>query len=255
MAIQLNKTNGDWQYQSGSFSGPIDLLLQLVKDAKIEIKDIFVSEVTYQYLDYIHNIPELDMDQASGFLDVAATLLEMKSLSLLPKLEEEDQEVVDEGALLISRMEELQLLQKAGERLKQNENVNRFYRAPDDKVGNERIILTTFVLDDMLDAYARILTKADQKRKDAEQPKQVQRERFTLPEKIHFLKVSLEENKELLFSELFDEESTKQEYITTFQALLEIMKEQFATADQQQLFEEIEIKLREMQENEEENNG
>ena len=67
------------------FDGPLDLLLTLISKAKIDICDIFVSEITEQYLEYMAGVDELDMDSASEFLQMAATLLEIKSRAMLPK--------------------------------------------------------------------------------------------------------------------------------------------------------------------------
>ena len=67
------------------FDGPLDLLLSLIGDAKIDIKDIFVSQITEQYLATMALVEELDMDAASEFLQMAATLVEIKSRSMLPK--------------------------------------------------------------------------------------------------------------------------------------------------------------------------
>ena len=74
------------------FDGPLDMLLFLIGKAKVDIKDIFVSEVTQQYIDFVRNAPDLDMDDASGFLQMAATLLEIKSRSLLPREPREGEE-------------------------------------------------------------------------------------------------------------------------------------------------------------------
>ena len=67
------------------FDGPLDLLLTLISNAKVDIQDIFVSEITEQYLEAMKLTEELDMDQASEFLQMAATLLEIKSRARLPK--------------------------------------------------------------------------------------------------------------------------------------------------------------------------
>lgn len=67
------------------FEGPLDLLLHLITRAKVDIKDIFVSEITEQYLASMGSVDELDMDTASEFLTMAATLLEIKSRALLPR--------------------------------------------------------------------------------------------------------------------------------------------------------------------------
>ena len=89
------------------FDGPLDMLLFLIGKAKVDIKDIFVSEVTDQYIQSVQNAPDLDMDDASAFISMAATLVEIKSRSLLPKPRtEEDEE--DPAQALIRQLEEYQ---------------------------------------------------------------------------------------------------------------------------------------------------
>ena len=73
------------EFHLDSFDGPLDLLLHLITRAKVDIKDIFVSEITEQYLASMGSVGELDMDTASEFLTMAATLLEIKSRALLPR--------------------------------------------------------------------------------------------------------------------------------------------------------------------------
>ena len=67
------------------FDGPLDLLLHLVGKAKIDLKDIFISQITEQYIEIVRNAPDYDMDEASEFIAMAALLVEIKSRSLLPK--------------------------------------------------------------------------------------------------------------------------------------------------------------------------
>ncbi len=73
-----------------NYEGPIDLLLDLVKRAKISIEDIFISSITEQYLEAMKQVDELDMDQAADFIEVAATLLEIKSRATLPHRKSEE---------------------------------------------------------------------------------------------------------------------------------------------------------------------
>ena len=89
------------------FDGPLDLLLTLISNAKIDIHDIFVSEITEQYLETMKLVDELDMDSASEFLQMAATLLEIKSRAMLPKppKPEDPDELTPEEAL-IKQLEE-----------------------------------------------------------------------------------------------------------------------------------------------------
>ena len=88
------------------FDGPLDLLLFLIGKAKIDIKDIFVSQVTDQYIESVREAESLDMEDASAFIAMAATLIEIKSRSLLPKPQEENDEE-DPEKLLIRQLEEI----------------------------------------------------------------------------------------------------------------------------------------------------
>ena len=86
------------------FDGPLDLLLHLIEQAKVDIKDIFVSEITNRYLSLMEELDELDMDTASEFLTMAATLVYIKSRSLLPKPPKEAEEEEDPEEALVRRL-------------------------------------------------------------------------------------------------------------------------------------------------------
>ena len=89
------------------FDGPLDLLLTLISNAKIDIQDIFVSQITEQYLETMSLVDELDMDSASEFLQMAATLLEIKSRAMLPKPPKpEDPDELSPEEALIKQLEE-----------------------------------------------------------------------------------------------------------------------------------------------------
>ena len=74
----------DYRVKLAQFDGPLDLLLHLIEEAELDICDVFVSEITSQYLAYMDDLSELDMNKASEFISMAATLVNIKSKSLLP---------------------------------------------------------------------------------------------------------------------------------------------------------------------------
>ena len=78
------------------FEGPLDLLLHLLKEAKMEITEIKIDEITKQYLDYIEAMEEMNLDIASEYLIMAAELIEMKSRSLLPRMKDETEDEYEE---------------------------------------------------------------------------------------------------------------------------------------------------------------
>ena len=91
-----------YEVHLSQFEGPLDLLLHLIEQAKVDIKDIFISEITAQYLALMGEVDELDMDTASEFLIMAATLVYIKSRSLLPRPPREDPEGEEDCLLYTS---------------------------------------------------------------------------------------------------------------------------------------------------------
>ena len=100
-----------------NFEGPLDLLLHLIKEAKLDIATVKLSAITEQYLEYMEQIPELDMEKASEFIEVAATLIEIKSKKLLPKPEEILPEEEDPEAKLLRQLQEYKIFKEASEEL------------------------------------------------------------------------------------------------------------------------------------------
>lgn len=233
------------------FEGPLDLLLHLIKEAKIDIRDIFVSEVTGQFLVYMSEIHTLDVDKASEFMETAATLVEIKSRALLPKLEEMLPPEEDPKEKLFRQLEEYKLFQSATESLKNLENTNRFYKPPELEAGDVRHILKDMTLEALLNAYAKILHKIDKTAREFLQ-KKINREPFSVEEKITFIRDALIVRKQVSFFELFDSSSDRGEVIATFLALLELLKLQFVKAVQNEIYDDIIIKITDAGENAEE---
>ena len=113
----------DYRFKLDNFEGPLDLLLHLIKEAKLDIATVKLADVTEQYLNYMQDLKNVDMDKASEFITVAATLIEIKSKKLLPVEQEsvqDDEE--DDEAILLRRLKEYELFKKAGQDLKQIED-------------------------------------------------------------------------------------------------------------------------------------
>ncbi|MBQ7579489.1 MAG: segregation/condensation protein A, partial [Clostridia bacterium] len=205
-----------------SFEGPLDLLLELIKTAKIDICQIFLSEITEQYLEIVSDISNLDVEKASDFIDMAATLLEIKSKKLLPKPEEEVLDEEDPEQKLIRQIEEYKIIKEASEKLQLIEDVNKFYKKPDNSAGDFRYVLPEKLdIDNLIEAFSKIMFKAQMK---AEVPKEkkIEKDRFTVAQKIGQIKDVLLTKKKFKFSELFEADYSKSEIINTFLALLEL---------------------------------
>ena len=233
----------DYSTKLDNFEGPLDLLLHLIKEAKIEIKDVFVSQVTEQFLQYINGISVLDVDKASEYLNMAATLLEIKSKSILPKIEEFIDEEDLEGEI-IRKLEEYKLFKEASEKLKEQENVLRFYKEPDKSVCDVKIVYNDFNLDGLIAAFSKLLMRVDDKKRQENVLKEIPKEVFTVKDKVEHIRTILLERKEASFFEMFGSYYTKNELITTFQAMLELLKLQYITVEQNGVFDDITITLR-----------
>ena len=235
----------DYSTKLENFEGPLDLLLHLIKEAKIEIKDIFVSEVTDQYLQYISNLNEIDVEKASEYLIMAATLLEIKSKAVLPKVEEYLDEIEDPEQALIRQIEEYKLFKEAGEKLKQQETTARFYKPPEKSAGEVTIVYTDFNLDGLISAFSKLLLKVDERSRAKDEHKEIPKDVFTVADKIDFIRDTLLARESVSFFELFSSHCTRNELITTFQAMLELLKHQFIRVEQNDTFDDITIILRE----------
>lgn len=228
-----------------NFEGPLDLLLHLIKESKIEIKDIFVSQVTEQFLKYIDGLSVLDVDKASDYLNMAATLLEIKSKSILPVIEEDFEDAEDLQQSLIRRLEEYKLLKDASEELKKQENVLRFYKEPDKNVGDVRVVYNDFNLEGLISAFSKLMMRVDNKKQQENVLKEIPKEVFTVKDKVQHIRTTLLDRKQVSFFEMFSSNCTKSELVTTFQAMLELLKLQYLTVEQNGVFDDITLTLRE----------
>lgn len=235
----------DYSTKLDNFEGPLDLLLHLIKEAKIEIKEIFVSQVTEQFLEYINGCSILNVDKASDYLNMAATLLEIKSKALLPKVEDLTDDIEDPGQVLIRQLEEYKLFKEASAKLKEQENVDRFYKEPDKSVGDVKIVYNDFNLDGLIAAFSKLLMRVDDKKRQENILKEIPKEIFTVKDKVDHIRTVLLDKKEVSFFEMFSSYYTKNELITTFQAMLELLKLQYITVEQNGIFDDITLTLRE----------
>lgn len=222
-----------------NFSGPLDLLLHLVKEEKIEIKDIFVSQVTEQFLAYITQLDKLDLDKASEYMSMAATLLEIKSRALLPEIPMTEQQSDSPESLLIRQLEEYKLFKEAGENLKRKENVDRLFKLPSPEASETVYAVKEMSLDNLLDAFAKIMCRIELSKLERANPKQIKKDDFSVAGKIKYIREKLSAKGEADFMEFCDESGEAGEVVVTFIALLELIKRQFVRAKQTDNFESI----------------
>ena len=221
-----------------NFDGPLDLLWFLIRRSKIDVNDIFVSDITEQYLQSISDLSSLDLEKASDFIEIAACLIEIKSKAMLPKIAPPQEEEESPERELIRRLEEYRLYKEASVKMKEHETVGLHFRDPDSHVGKPRLVLNDMNISGLVGALQKLFGKLEQKAKD-NQTKSIRRDRFTVEDKINQIKEVFALNDVVKFEDLFDSDYNKSEIITTFQAMLELLKDQFFTAEQDHPFGEI----------------
>ncbi len=221
-----------------NFDGPLDLLWFLVRRSKININDIFLSEITEQYLATMSQVDNLDLERASEFIEVAACLIEIKSREILPRPPVDEDPEDDPKAALIRRMEEYRLLKEASAKIKPLETTGQHYREPDPSVGKPRFILGDMTMDGLLDALKKMFVKLEFKAK-SNQERALVKDRFTVADKMAQIRAFYEDADTIKFTDLFEDDYSKIEIITTFQAMLELMKGQYFRAEQHEVFGEI----------------
>ena len=241
------ESNVDYTTVLDNFEGPLDLLLFLINKEEIEIKDIFVSQVTEQFLEYMKALPYLDVDKVSEYLNIAATIIKIKAQALVPNIEEDpeiDAEIEEDKAQLIRALEEYKLIKEETKKLKELETIGYYFKEPDKDVGEVRTVfmLENLTLNGLIDAFSQLLLKREEELKD-EEVREIPRDSFTVEQKIQFVLECLEEEKGVKFEQLFTKDFTKSEIVTTFQAILELLKYQFLRIKQEQTFGEITILL------------
>ncbi len=224
------------------FEGPLDLLLHLISKAKVDIKDIFVSEITEQYLASLQDIDDLDMEVASEFLTMAATLLEIKSRALLPrppKPEEEGEESPEQA--LIRRLEEYKLYKESAGRMKEFEQaaMQVFSKLPEEyPLPPQPVELTGLTVPALVRALERILQRQAQADEPGRVIRSITRDRFTIEQCVFNLTSRLKRGP-VLFTDMLSQHVTRDEIVSYFMAMLELLKLGRLHARQEQAYDDI----------------
>ena len=218
-------------FQIKNFDGPLELLLTLIHNAQIEIKDIFVSSITDQYIAYIHSEAFLDMEDATEFLVLAATLLESKSRSMLtkpPKLEDGEE---DPEEALIRRLEEYKAFREAAGAMKEFENAagHIFSKLPDEfPLPPQETELVGLNLDNLLAALNAVLARKPAQESKPEvnhyKLRDIHRDEHNVQECMLDILTTVKKAKKVRFEDIFSDTPTKEEVVTYFMALLELLR-------------------------------
>ena len=235
-----------YEFKLKDFDGPLDLLLTLIGKAQIDIRDIFVSEITDQYLDIVRSAPDLNMDESSDFLVMAATLLEIKSRAMLPKPappEEEDPETE-----LIRRLEEYKQFKETAENMKFFEEAARhvFTKLPEEyPLPPQEVELTGLTLDGLTEAFIRIWSRKpsvdDNPESNHYAARNIRRDVHTVQECMLELLHAVKKKKRMKFEDAFAEAPSREAVVTYFLAVLELLKLGQMHIRQNSIYGEIEL--------------
>lgn len=219
----------DYTIRLPAFEGPLDLLLHLIREHKVDIYDIPIVEVTSQYLEYLSLMESMDLDIAGEFFVVAATLLEIKSRLLLPTLpsEEETDQDIDPRAELIERLLEYERYKSASESLLRLEEDRKkmFWRVTDELDDYDApVIPMNLGAMDLLFALQRMIAEAGD---DEEEVTSIEKQKISLKMKMREIMSKIKHAGEdgTNFTDLFNDIMfSRIEIVMTFLALLELLR-------------------------------
>ncbi len=206
-----------------AFEGPLDLLLHLISQAKINIRDIWVHEITEQFLASIEDLSMLDADRASSFLEMASLLLQIKARAMLPKPQIEEEE--DPEQVLITRLEEYRKIKEASLSLKQKEEtaLRQLYKLPEEYVFENRVELKSVPVETLRSVFLEALARARVEEEEAG-VRVIARGPYTQQQAMLLIRNSLREKQMVLFSDLFAGSRSRERVITIFLAVLEMLR-------------------------------
>lgn len=228
------------------FEGPLDLLLHLIKENKMDIFDIKIEEITEQYLSYIRKQESMNLEIDSEYLVLASELIEIKSKLLLPHEKEVlDEEESDPREELMNRLFEYQAYKEITKTLKEKELIRQeiYTKAPSslkEFVDNDTDIKMDITLDDLVDAFQKFL---ERKKESKPLATKVTENEITVSSRRSDIKMLLSKGKKVSFFKLFPV-YTKEYVVATFLAVLEMVKNKEIIITQNDTFDDIVCEVR-----------
>ena len=222
------------------YEGPLDLLLNLIEHAELDITAVSLAMVTEQYLASINGLEEINADEISAFLVIAAKLLQIKSEALLPRPPAREPGEEDVGQALVDQLKLYKRFKEIGNWMyeRQTNNLRTYLRiAPPPKV-EAKLDLSNVTLDKLVFAANTAFAREAAKKPlgDVIAPP-----RITIREKIDLIAKTMREVEKSTFRSLVASDASRLEIVVTFLAMLELIKRYRIHAHQDSLFEEIEI--------------
>lgn len=236
----VRESRDELKIKLGEFAGPLDLMLFLIKQEQANIFDIPIARITDEYLKYIRLMKSLDIAVAGDFLVMAATLIEIKSKMLLPRLpsDQGEEEIDDPRRELVDRLLEYEKFKSAAQMLYERTTVEQavFTRGKiESDENNAEISAGVF---DLLTVFQKIVAR----RKD-EIKLEIEREEISLAEMIKTLKTLLADGHPISLLEFFERFETRRELVTAFIAVLEIVRTENVRLTQKKTFGDVVLRV------------
>ena len=228
----------DYQVATPVYEGPLDLLLQLIQNAELDITKLAIAQVTDQYLSYLRDLQERAAEDVSAFLVVAARLLQIKSEALLPRAPVREAGEEDPGEALARQLIAYKRYKEISELLKARESagLRTYLRLATPPKVQGKVDLSDFTLADIVEAARQAFLHADQR---TPLGKVVTPPRITIREKISVIVNSLRKQSRTSFLRLLGKRRSRMDVVVTFLAMLELVKRHFVQAKQEDLFGDI----------------
>ena len=234
------------------FEGPFDLLVYLLENARMDIYDIRVSEITEQYIAYLKEMEELDIEVASEFIVLAAVLIRLKSHMLLPRMTDTGEIMIEEDprAELAGRLAEYVKTKRIAEMLQQREEFNlAIHEKPAEDMSKyldnpDEILQATE--EQMVSAFMLFLTKKKKVEEVTKRYQRVRRQKESIENRIKHMTETLERKFKagqgrIPFTELLPEEADRYDVTLSFMSLLAMIKNQECDAEQEEIFGDITV--------------
>lgn len=230
----------NYRVQTPVYEGPLDLLLNLIEHAELDITTVSLAMVTDQYLAYINSLEQINADEISAFLVIAAKLIQIKSEALLPRPPAREPGEENAGQSLVDQLKLYKRFKEIGGWLSAREQANlRTYLrvAPPPKV-EPKLDLSNITLENLVLAAEEVFAKEKAKKPLASV---IAAPRVTIREKIDMISKMMKDVQHATFSTLIKNSASRLEIVVTFLAMLELIKRYRVQAHQEGLFSDIEI--------------
>lgn len=233
-----------YHVKTKEFDGPLDVLLHCVKTSQINIYDICISDITSKYLEYLNQLITMDLDNISEFVEMAATLVYIKSKTMLPVEVNYDEDEEDPRQMLIEKLLEYQKYKIAAQKLEDvDDDVVPIIRKRDEVMlfkpedePNESNWKDLSVMD-LITAFAKVLNTKSAN----EHEMQIGKLEYSVEDKIDRIFELLQDVDSFNFFEFIDDSMCKLEIICSFLALLELVKQGAISLRQHKIFGDIQI--------------